>query len=296
MSNLAIFVAAVFALFGDIQGTAIALRSAGVVGDAGLTRTGLAAGVAVGPRPVAPRLGWPQPTDNYVRAPVVPGPRPVMALRGRSPPTCTQLGKRSGRRSVVRLAPGRSAMASTWSKVFAKAAYGAWTSAPIHIAVLLEPAASPAREISDRDPIVGASSRRSLGAGDFQLIYTRSGPFVLVREQKTDGKGGLERAPQWCARHRAGAGKVQRSASGNGRTLASLQRIARGSVAPQRAVVARERKGADALFNYGGVKVAEMSCISLSACELRAPGIQMSSSSLGVKTVTVARIRAFGPR
>lgn len=76
-----------------------------------------------------------------------------------------------------------------WSMAVASPQYPA--------AVLLEPAAKSARWIAPSRSWWGPP-REDIGAGDFHVLFTAIGPCVMVREEKTDGEGGLESPPERC--------------------------------------------------------------------------------------------------
>lgn len=64
--------------------------------------------------------------------------------------------------------------------------------APDHPAVLLlEGWATFAEKMAQAGKLLGASAHRFVGSGDFQVVYTTVGPYVLIREQVSDGHGGL---------------------------------------------------------------------------------------------------------
>lgn len=64
--------------------------------------------------------------------------------------------------------------------------------------LLLEQLARFGRRLVIEGKLSGASPRISMGQGDGQLIFTPAGPYLALRQQKTDGGGGPQRAPWRC--------------------------------------------------------------------------------------------------
>lgn len=71
-------------------------------------------------------------------------------------------------------------------------------------AVLIDEPALLARRMLERGTLRGASPRTPIGMGDFQIVYTADGSWLLIRRQTTDGEGGLARAPDHCREVRPG--------------------------------------------------------------------------------------------
>ncbi|HTT95230.1 MAG TPA: hypothetical protein VMF55_11205 [Solirubrobacterales bacterium] len=69
---------------------------------------------------------------------------------------------------------------------------------PEGASVLLEQSARVARHLLAKGTFRFASKRHDLGRGDFYVLDAARGNYVLVREQKTDGRGGLEERVLSC--------------------------------------------------------------------------------------------------
>lgn len=65
-------------------------------------------------------------------------------------------------------------------------------------AVLVDEPAELARTLLERGVLRGASVRTPIGAGDFQIVHSAVGSWVLIRRQQTDGRGGLRSKPTRC--------------------------------------------------------------------------------------------------
>jgi hypothetical protein len=71
-------------------------------------------------------------------------------------------------------------------------------------AVLLDGAAMFARSLLVAGTLLGASSRYALGPGNFQVVYSTDGPWVLIRSETTDGHGALQSKATRCEQVRNG--------------------------------------------------------------------------------------------
>lgn len=161
--------------------------------------------------------------------------------------------------------------------------------------VLLEGAADVARQLSGHEELLGASPRRNIGGGDFHFLYTEIGPFLAIREEKTDGDGGTEHAAQTCYEIEPGGAPYELLPPGMVELLVRFNE----SVLPSwpRRDPNRDRDGLEffSLHTPDGVEVARAKCASDTECELRSGAYRIKSTSLGARTVTVSRFRESGP-
>lgn len=242
-------------------------------------------------------LPEPSGTRSYVDncgAEVVPGDGAPEPLRGEikraweeeSPADgCAQLAQkdRSGRAFLV---PGecrgrRSSLGIvSWE-------YGA--------AILLENAALAAREVAAEAEIDGASARADIANGDFQLIYTPEGPYLLIRDQKTDGHGGLSEAPVTCAEIVPGKETYQVLTPGMAELLL---RFNRGVEHAWPASVDRGPGGGFDLVSAEGDDrvLAHAVCPSRTECRVQDSGIELAAIPADIDEVTVPAIQEYGPR
>ncbi len=168
---------------------------------------------------------------------------------------------------------------------------------PYHpAAVLLEGAAAVARRLLYRRPLLGASPRENVGGGDFHFLYTKVGPFLAIREEKTDGNGGTDGAPQDCSEIEPGGAPYELLPPGMAELLVRFDE----EVVPSwpRHEPARDRHGHEAfsLYTPDHVEVARAWCSSAVDCELRSGAYRIHSTPFGARTVTVARLRRSSPR
>jgi hypothetical protein len=302
MSRLAMMIVVALLVALAFQGTAVGLRLGGVKDPAPHHKSEGAKGEAAHER--VERQQWAtdatdpaeiEPTLVTCRRDISPGdgaPEPLKReLRGAwndigpaiGCPTRARPTGSGGAYAIYGQCAGRY-----WSLDVASRRYGA--------AVLLDPAAEPARAIAASEGLSGASPRRTLGEGDFQLLHTPVGPYVLIRQGKTDGNGGLEGPPDDCAEVKRAKARYSVLPPG----IAELW--IRFNEEAMRAWPDRDTSWLDddlthfTFHNYGGTTVARTFCESAIVCELNARGIHMTSSAAGVRTVTVRRVLEFGPR
>jgi len=158
-------------------------------------------------------------------------------------------------------------------------------------AVLLENAATAARSIAEDHELDGASERIDLGGGDFHLLFTPAGPYLLIREQKTDGNGGLQGTPQSCADIKPGKQDYVALPPG----MAELWIRFSGEVAVSWPEWTR-RRGQEVVFNgLEHEELASGSCSSLVRCRVEGLGVAMESTAAGVQGVTALAVLEAGP-
>lgn len=155
-------------------------------------------------------------------------------------------------------------------------------------AVLIEYAALAAREIQRHQLLLGASRRVDLVEGDFHLVYTPLGPFLLIRKQKTDGYGGPNKKPESCTEIERGGEKYEVLSPG----MAELWiRFSEESGVPAwPSVDSSESRESFVLRDASGNELASGYCVSPARCELDSEGVHMTSSSPEIESVTVGRI------
>lgn len=168
---------------------------------------------------------------------------------------------------------------------------------PYHpAAVLLEGAAGVARDLLRSRSLLGASPRENVGGGDFHLLYTDIGPFLAIREEKTDGHGGTDGTPHDCSEIEPGGAPYELLPPGMAELLVRFnEEVVTGW--PRREPT-RDRDGREAfsLHTPDHVEVAQAWCSSAVKCELRSGVYRIYSTPLGARTVTVSRVRHSGPR
>ncbi|MDQ2631989.1 MAG: hypothetical protein M3Y75_13605 [Actinomycetota bacterium] len=157
-------------------------------------------------------------------------------------------------------------------------------------AVLLEAASAAARRIGRHQELIGASDRIDLAGGDFHVVHTPIGPYLLVREHKTDGEGGLTKLPESCADIERGKEGYLILSPG----MAELWVRFGAEVAATWPALS----GDGSEFSFQGIDdepLAWGSCKSPVACEVHGSGVEMESSPTGIQQVTVVTVLETGP-
>ncbi len=163
-------------------------------------------------------------------------------------------------------------------------------------AVLIEDAAVAARRISQSQELLGASQRHDIDAGDFHLVYTPAGPFLLIREQKTDGNGGPKSRPESCTEIKPG--KERYTVVPPGMAELWLRFNEEGIVPSWPFTDAGSLSNGRRYFTFRGPaqsKLAWGSCVSPIECEVESDRGRMVSTANGVRSVTVKRILELSP-
>lgn len=158
-------------------------------------------------------------------------------------------------------------------------------------AILLEDAATAANSIAEHHELDGASERIDLGGGDFHLVFTPIGPYLLIREQKTDGNGGLEGTPETCAEIEPGKEHYVVLPPGMAELWIRFSREVAVSWPELTGLRGRE-------FVFKGLAHEELavgSCSSPVRCRVEGLGRKMESSAAGVQDVTVLAVLEAGP-
>jgi hypothetical protein len=162
--------------------------------------------------------------------------------------------------------------------------------------MLLDEPAALARRMALEGTLRGASARTPIGDGDFQIVDTVAGSYVVIRRQVTDGHGGLRGVPERCADIQSSAAAeyvtVPPALVGLWLQLGRLGRPTWPAIDP-----ARSAMGDTAFDFYASDSVepvATGSCSSPTSCQLRADGIVWTTTSGGA-TVTTEQVRADGP-
>ena len=156
--------------------------------------------------------------------------------------------------------------------------------------IALDPAAGPARRLVGSRAVTGLSDREDVGAGDFQLVETTIGPYLLIREQKTDGEGGLRRPPQRCYEVRPAKERDAVLPPGAAEVWIRFGEAAvRAWPEPD-----RSWPGAESHFTLrdrGGATVARIACSTPVDCRLQSATLELRSGPGGARALTAARIR-----
>lgn len=221
---------------------------------------------------VTPGEGAPEPLKAQIRR-AWEEKAPASGCAGRAHPNA------SGTAYIVK----GSCFGQPWSL-----AIGSWERGA---AVMLEDAASAARSIAEHHELDGASERIDLGGGDFHLVFTPIGPYLLIREQKTDGNGGLEGTPLTCAEIEPGMEHYVVLPPGMAELWIRFSREAAVSWPAETGQRGRE-------FVFKGLAHEELamgSCSSPVRCRVEGLGREMESSATGVQDVTVLAVLEAGP-
>lgn len=168
---------------------------------------------------------------------------------------------------------------------------------PYHdAAVLLEGAADVARQLMRQRPLLGASPRKDMGGGDFHLLYTEAGPYLAIREEKTDGHGGTNRAPQTCSEIEPGGAPYELLPPGIAELLVRFDEEVVPSWPRREPARDHDDREAFSFHTPDYVEVARAWCSSPVDCELRSGAYRIHTTPLGPRTVSVARLRSSGPQ
>lgn len=163
---------------------------------------------------------------------------------------------------------------------------------PAGATVLLEPAARVAKQLLARGVFRFSSERRDVGNGDFYILDTTAGKYVLIRDQKTDGGGGITKPPLSCLEVKRGKEGYVVLPPAMAELWLRLEGL-RGPVWP--AVDASRVKSGEQFFSFvaehGQRTVASGRCLAPTSCELRAGSLHWERSTGDSEAVTVTRIR-----
>jgi hypothetical protein len=221
---------------------------------------------------VSPGLGAPEPLKAQIRR-AWEEQAPASGCAARAHPNA------SGTAYIVR----GSCFGQPWSL-----GIGSWERGA---AVLLEDAATAARSIAEHHELDGASERIDIAGGDFHLVFTPIGPYLLIREQKTDGNGGLEGTPLTCAEIEPGKEHYTVLPPGMAELWIRFSREVAVSWPEWTGQRGRE-------FVFRGLaheKLAVGSCSAPVRCRVEGLGREMESSAAGVQEVTALAVLEAGP-
>lgn len=160
--------------------------------------------------------------------------------------------------------------------------------------ILLEDAATKARAISRESQLRGASPRIDMAGGDFHVLFTRIGPYLLIREEKTDGEGATSGAPLRCTDIHPGGEEYTVLPPG----MAELYGRFNQAVMPTWPSAAPSDDGSQrfVLHTASGIQVAEAWCETPLRCKLESEYTRMRSGEVGIGVVTGHWIFSYGPR
>jgi hypothetical protein len=163
-------------------------------------------------------------------------------------------------------------------------------------AMLLDQPAEFAREMAQARALRGASQRLTIAGGDFQVVYTTMGGFVLIRENPTDGRGGLNTAPRSCLE----VTPAKREYVVVPPPLADLWLKFGRLMQPTWPArdVSRDERGRTFFSFYGQARevVAAGFCTGPTHCVFKSGGVRWDSASAADEAVTAARVTQYGPR
>lgn len=167
-------------------------------------------------------------------------------------------------------------------------------------AILLDRPALFAREMLNTGKLRGASARVRIGHGDFQIIYTTDGPHMFIRQQTTDGDGGLGSAPARCEDVKPGGGRYVELAPALVTLWLRLGAL-RSRTWPARDISRdTETRRAYSFYSDTGDRetVAHAYCTSTppQSCELRANALKISAIGAEATDVDAERVLRLGPR
>lgn len=166
------------------------------------------------------------------------------------------------------------------------------TSAAYPAETLLDDAAVKAKEMANRGELQGVSVREDVRSGDALLFYTAMGPFVLIREQKTDGHGAPDHSPKDCRKLKPAREKYLAMAPGMAEIWLEFVEL----VAPvwPKPDLDEGTPG----FNHlefktvAGVTIAWGFCYSKIDCVLTGASLSLRSKGTTSETVTMPRLLA----
>lgn len=167
-------------------------------------------------------------------------------------------------------------------------------------AVLIAEPAELAAALLRYGRLRGASKRQPIGAGDFQIVYSSEGSWLLIRPETTDGKGGMAGVPQRCTDVLPGgrayvtlppalADLWLKHAAATGRGSWPERDASRDSAT---------RSGYTFVSDDGsGRPVARASCTVRApiACKVSGSGVSLRADAKTADGVDVDRVRRFGP-
>jgi hypothetical protein len=171
---------------------------------------------------------------------------------------------------------------------------------PEHPAVvLLEGWATFAKEMITAGRLRGASAHVLIGSGDFQIVYTDAGAYILIRREISDGQGGFRHKPQSCADLEPATQAPVRLPPG----LADLwlryaQRYKQPSWPVRNPALDRNGRRAFEFRSADGrnARIAVGSCAGPTECELHSSTVSWRSMDHEAEPLTTDRVLSFGPR
>jgi len=161
-------------------------------------------------------------------------------------------------------------------------------------AVALEQVARVGRAMIEEQKLIGASQRRALGDGDFQILFTHEGPYLAIRETKTDGNGGPRRKALRCEELLESKSRYVFLPPGMSEIWVELAGLGLQTW-PSWDTSGYTDSPSFRFYDESGRSVGTGSCTTPVACRLSAGGIDLSSTGKGRDAVTATRIRAVGP-
>jgi hypothetical protein len=163
--------------------------------------------------------------------------------------------------------------------------------------VVLDPAAGLAWDLARHGKLLRVSPRQVIVAGDFHVLYTRDGGWVAIREETTDGHGGIERPPEHCSELEPAKSRYVQVPPGMADLW--LQFAERQQPTWPKLDTSRISSGVT-YFSFSSIgeelTVATGSCTSPTDCRLEFGRREVWKSGRRVGAVTATRVREFGPR
>lgn len=164
--------------------------------------------------------------------------------------------------------------------------------------MVLDPLAEFAKELAERDLLVGASARENIGSeGDFQILYTTKGAYIGIRDRKTDGHGGPLGVPKTC--EELSPAKVKDVILQPGMAELWLRLGASGERTWPARYTAPTRAGTTFYTFYDAgepdTTAASGYCIAADDCRLTSAAGTWYSEHLPTEPVTTTRVSQLGP-
>lgn len=266
-----------------------------------------------------------RPPPKSKDAPPPGGPKDTVAVAGESPPTYEDLCGKV-------LAPGddappepAAALQRVWyefggivagcagpawevskgsgvyaviGKCYGKVRSVAVTSPQYPAAMLFAQSATLAERMATEHKLLGASAHIRAGPGQYQIVYTTDGAYILIRATVSDGRGRLTSAPRRCDELQPTAVKYVTLPP----ALADLWLRLGALKEPTWPTLDESRLGSGRIFYTFSTADAERrtiatgSCSSRLDCELRSGDLSWNATAAEAQPVTHDRMKQYGPR
>jgi hypothetical protein len=165
--------------------------------------------------------------------------------------------------------------------------------------MVIDPLFTVARKLVEQGVLLGASIRTEIGpAGDFQILYTTSGPYVAIREFQTNGHGGPSKEPETCQQLKPAKVKYVVLPPGMVKLWLSLGALGE----PTWPILERGSSSGQGPVSYSFLSaenpsaiVAHGQCSATNQCQLAAPAVTLHNWEIPAQSVTTATVLEQGP-